>query len=76
MRTPIGATGKKSTPGLGQSDSDATACTQGPDHGLYLFADLKLDTAGAPAGGIGAVLIHLSVFGVDPGAWTAAPLAG
>jgi hypothetical protein len=76
VRTPIGATGKKPAQGLGLSDSDATACTQGPDHGLYLFADLKLDTTGAPAGGITAVLIHLSVLGVDPRAWTAAPLAG
>jgi hypothetical protein len=76
VRTPIGATGKKPAPGLGLSGSDATACTQGPDHGLYLFADLKLDTTGAPAGGISAVLIDLSVLGVDPRAWTTAPLAG
>jgi hypothetical protein len=76
VRTPIGATGKKPAQGPGQSDSDATACTQGPDHGLYLFADLKLDTTGAPPGGISAVLTHLSVLGVDPASWTATPLAG
>jgi hypothetical protein len=76
VRTPIGATGKKSAQGLGLSGSDATACTQGPDHGLYLFADLKLDTTGAPAGGITAVLTHLSVLGVDPGSWTVTPVAG
>ena len=46
------------------------------DRPLYLFADLKLDTTGAPAGGITAVLIHLTALGVDPRAWTAAPLVG
>ena len=76
VRTPIGGTGKKPAPGLGLSGSDATACTQGPDHGLYLFADLKLDTTGAPAGGITAVLTHLSVLGVNPGSWTTTPIVG
>jgi hypothetical protein len=76
VRTPIGATGKKPAQGPGQSDSDATACTQGPDHGLYLFADLKLGTTGAPSGGISAVLTHLSVLGVDLASWTTTPIVG
>ncbi len=72
---PVSATYKPAQ-GPWQSDSDATACTQGPDHGLYLFVDPKLDTTGAPPGGISAVLTHLSVLGVDPASWTATPLAG
>ena len=62
--------------GSAPPSDDATACTQAPDKGLYAFADLKLDTTGAPSGGISAVLTHLSVLGVDPGSWTTAPLVG
>jgi hypothetical protein len=76
VRTPIVATGTKSTQGSVPSSNDATACTQGPDKGLYVFADLKLDTTGAPSGGISAVLTHLSVLGADLGSWTTTPIVG
>lgn len=76
VRTPAAAAGTQPTPQAGPTGNDATACTQEADKGLYVFADLKLDTTGAPAGGITAVLTHLSVLGADLGSWTTTPIVG
>jgi hypothetical protein len=55
---------------------DDTACDLQPADGLYVYADLKLDTTGASeTGGITGILNHLTLLGTDPSAWTSSPLA-
>jgi len=63
-------------PGVQLPGDDATACTQQPADGLYVYADLKGDTTGASeTGGITGILNHLTLLGPDPSAWTSSPLS-